>query len=128
MTLVFLPQYLFQVLQLHVFFLAHCFHLAAEKRHLVKSPSKSVRCGCMTMHQIVVPLPDKHLIFQVTFAIFWHFIKVNVTPAIHVRWWGNKIQLIPPVPLCSTPVIGEPFERLLFDCVGQDWPTCSSPS
>lgn len=31
---------------------------------------------------------------------------------------GKPNQIIPPAPLCPFPIVGEPFEHLILDCVG----------
>lgn len=53
---------------------------------------------------------------------FWPGLKKDVTQfckTCHVcQMVGKPNQVIPPAPLCPIPVMGEPFEHVLVDCVG----------
>ena len=53
---------------------------------------------------------------------FWHGVKSDVSEhcrTCHVcQTIGKPNQKIPPAPLHPIPAIGEPFERILIDCVG----------
>lgn len=53
---------------------------------------------------------------------FWPGLKtdvVNYCRTCHVcQVVGKPNQVIPPAPLCPIPVMGEPFERIIVDCVG----------
>lgn len=53
---------------------------------------------------------------------FWPGVKSDVAQyckACHVcQTVGKPNQKIPPAPLHPIPAIGEPFERILLDCVG----------
>uniref|UniRef100_A0A3B1J3T9 Gypsy retrotransposon integrase-like protein 1 n=1 Tax=Astyanax mexicanus TaxID=7994 RepID=A0A3B1J3T9_ASTMX len=53
---------------------------------------------------------------------FWPALKrdvVNYCRTCHVcQCTGKPNQVVPPAPLCPIPVMAEPFERVLIDCVG----------
>uniref|UniRef100_A0A3B1J0P6 Gypsy retrotransposon integrase-like protein 1 n=1 Tax=Astyanax mexicanus TaxID=7994 RepID=A0A3B1J0P6_ASTMX len=53
---------------------------------------------------------------------FWPGLRKDVVEfcrSCHVcQTTGKPNQVIPPAPLCPIPAIGEPFERVLVDCVG----------
>ncbi|XP_030271730.1 uncharacterized protein LOC115581049 isoform X3 [Sparus aurata] len=53
---------------------------------------------------------------------FWPGLKADVVDhcrTCHVcQVAGKPNQVIPPAPLCPIPVMGEPFERVIVDCVG----------
>lgn len=53
---------------------------------------------------------------------FWYGLKRDVVQfckTCHVcQYAGKPNQVIPPVPLIPIPVIGEPFEHVIVDCVG----------
>ncbi|KAL0152376.1 hypothetical protein M9458_052099, partial [Cirrhinus mrigala] len=53
---------------------------------------------------------------------FWPGLRTDVAKyckTCHVCQMGGKPnQVVPPAPLCPIPAVGEPFERVLVDCVG----------
>lgn len=53
---------------------------------------------------------------------FWPGLKSDVVKhcrTCHVcQMTGKPNQVIPPAPLCPIPVMGEPFEKVIVDCVG----------
>lgn len=53
---------------------------------------------------------------------FWPGLKSDVVQhcrTCHVcQVTGKPNQVIPPAPLCPIPVMGEPFEKVIIDCVG----------
>lgn len=53
---------------------------------------------------------------------FWPGLKSDVIKyckTCHICQVGGKPnQVVPPAPLCPIPAVGEPFERVLVDCVG----------
>lgn len=53
---------------------------------------------------------------------FWPGLKSDVVRhcrTCHVcQVVGKPNQVIPPAPLCPIPAMGEPFERIIVDCVG----------
>lgn len=53
---------------------------------------------------------------------FWPGIKGDVTRYCKSCHWcqvsGKPNQTVPPTPLYPIPAVGEPFERVLVDCVG----------
>ncbi len=53
---------------------------------------------------------------------FWYGLKLDVVQfckTCHVcQYAGKPNQVIPPAPLIPVPVIGEPFEHVIVDCVG----------
>uniref|UniRef100_A0A8C5DMZ9 Gypsy retrotransposon integrase-like protein 1 n=1 Tax=Gouania willdenowi TaxID=441366 RepID=A0A8C5DMZ9_GOUWI len=53
---------------------------------------------------------------------FWPGLKSDVVRHCRVCHWcqvsGKPNQIIPPAPLYPIPAVGEPFERVLVDCVG----------
>ncbi|TWW54068.1 Retrovirus-related Pol polyprotein from transposon 412, partial [Takifugu flavidus] len=44
--------------------------------------------------------------------------QVMVPTAYRPQVTGKPNQVVPPAPLCPIPVMGEPFERVMVDCVG----------
>ncbi|XP_076851553.1 uncharacterized protein LOC143502752 [Brachyhypopomus gauderio] len=92
------------------------------------------------VHQIVVPQPFRthvlslahdhplsgHLGIRKTVQrllqhFFWPAMKSDVSHcrSCHTcQLVGKPNQAIPSAPLCPIPVVGDPFERLLIDCVG----------
>ncbi len=63
-----------------------------------------------------------HVGVRKTYDSLWPSIKSDVSTffkSCHVsQLSGKPNKFIPPAPLKPIPVIGEPFERILFDCVG----------
>ncbi len=61
-------------------------------------------------------------LYRVMSHFFWPRIKSAVTKycrSCHTcQMVGKPNQAIPPAPLKPIPVIGEPFERIIIDCVG----------
>uniref|UniRef100_A0A3B1IW77 Gypsy retrotransposon integrase-like protein 1 n=1 Tax=Astyanax mexicanus TaxID=7994 RepID=A0A3B1IW77_ASTMX len=55
-------------------------------------------------------------------CFFWPSLKKDVAEYCRTchtcQCVGKPNQKIPPAPLCPVPVMGEPFERVLVDCVG----------
>uniref|UniRef100_A0A3B1JEH9 Gypsy retrotransposon integrase-like protein 1 n=1 Tax=Astyanax mexicanus TaxID=7994 RepID=A0A3B1JEH9_ASTMX len=53
---------------------------------------------------------------------FWPGMKTDVSKycrSCHVcQITGKPNQMVPPAPLCPVPAVGEPFEKVLVDCVG----------
>lgn len=103
----------------------------------------SVACEgeCNSVYQIVVPMNSRshvltlahdhnfsgHLGITKTYKrilrhFFWPGLKSDVVKycrSCHVcQLVGKPNQTIPPAPLCPIPVVGEPFEHLILDCVG----------
>lgn len=94
--------------------------------------------GCNTIHQIVVPVGYRaqilthdsvmggHLGISKTYYrilghFFWPGLKSDVVKyccSCHACRLVVKPPLIPPAPLHPIPVMGEPFERVIIDCVG----------
>ncbi|KAK7166228.1 hypothetical protein R3I93_006107 [Phoxinus phoxinus] len=93
------------------------------------------------VHQIVVPLTFRphvlslahdhpwsgHLGITKTYDrvlqhFFWPGLKSDVVrycKTCHIcQISGKPNQVVPPAPLCPIPAVGEPFERVLVDCVG----------
>lgn len=93
------------------------------------------------VHQIVLPFDYRsqvlHLAHESTLSghlgvtktfrrvskyFFWPGLKSSVSKFVrscHIcQLAGNPNQIVPPAPLVPIPVIGEPFERLIIDCVG----------
>lgn len=104
------------------------------------TPSVADESGCDTIFQIVVPkcfqeqvlsvAHDKvagHLgvaktRYRVTRHFFWPGINSDVSKfcrSCHTcQMVGKPNQVISPAPLTPIPVIGEPFDRIVLDCVG----------
>ena len=97
--------------------------------------------GCNTVHQIVVPVGYRvqilslahdnalsgHLgiaktYYRILKHLFWPGLKRDVSRHCHschtCQVVGKPNQVIPQAPLHPIPVMGEPFERLIIDCVG----------
>uniref|UniRef100_A0A674N472 Gypsy retrotransposon integrase-like protein 1 n=1 Tax=Takifugu rubripes TaxID=31033 RepID=A0A674N472_TAKRU len=53
---------------------------------------------------------------------FWPGLKADVVrhcrPCHVCQVTGKPNQVVPPAPLCPIPMMGEPFERVMVDCVG----------
>lgn len=96
---------------------------------------------CNSVYQIVVPVNSRlqvlnlahdhnftgHLGITKTYKrilrhFFWPGLKSDVVKycrSCHVcQLVGKPNQIIPPAPLCPIPIVGEPFEHLILDCVG----------
>ncbi len=104
------------------------------------TPSTSDNSGWDTHYQMVVPkcfreqvlsvahdnvaghLGVTKTLYRVMSHFFWPRIKSAVTKycrSCHTcQMVGKPNQAIPPAPLKPIPVIGEPFERIIIDCVG----------
>uniref|UniRef100_A0A673AE92 Gypsy retrotransposon integrase-like protein 1 n=1 Tax=Sphaeramia orbicularis TaxID=375764 RepID=A0A673AE92_9TELE len=96
--------------------------------------------GCNTVHQVVVPvgycaqilslahddvlfgnLGISKTYYRILKYFFWPGLKSDVKycQSCHVcQLIGKPNQVVPQAPLHPIPVIGEPFERLIIDCVG----------
>ncbi|KAL0153953.1 hypothetical protein M9458_050710 [Cirrhinus mrigala] len=97
--------------------------------------------GWQEVQQIVLPsnyrqqvlkLAHEHLLsghvgitktyYRVSRYFFWPGLKNSVTKfckSCHVCQIASKPnQKIPPAPLCPIPVVNDPFDRLIIDCVG----------
>ncbi len=93
------------------------------------------------VHQIVLPSDYRSQVLQlahesalsghlgvtktfhrVSKYFFWPGLKSSVSRFVRschtCQLAGNPNQIVPPAPLIPIPVVGEPFERLLIDCVG----------
>ncbi|XP_076859481.1 uncharacterized protein LOC143512733 [Brachyhypopomus gauderio] len=104
------------------------------------SPSNATD-GWDAIHQIVVPTSFRSHVLQLAHEhplsghlgirktvkrilshFFWPSLSSDVARFCHschtCQLVGKPNQVIPPAPLCPIPVVGEPFERLLVDCVG----------
>lgn len=59
---------------------------------------------------------------RILMHFFWPGLKADVSQfcqTCHIcQVAGKPNQVIPPAPLCPIPVIGEPFEYVIIDCVG----------
>lgn len=50
---------------------------------------------------------------------FWPGLKSDVVQYCHVcQITGKPNEIIPPAPLCPIPVVEEPFQKVIVDCVG----------
>uniref|UniRef100_A0A8C5DBJ5 Gypsy retrotransposon integrase-like protein 1 n=1 Tax=Gouania willdenowi TaxID=441366 RepID=A0A8C5DBJ5_GOUWI len=103
-------------------------------------PPSSVSVGWESVRQVVVPLKFRsqilslghdnfagHLGIRKTYNrilphFFWPGLKGDVTRfcrSCHAcQVCGKPNQVIPPAPLHPIPVLGEPFEHIIIDCVG----------
>ncbi len=104
------------------------------------TPSTSDNSGWDTIYQMVVPkcfreqvmsvahdnvaghLGVTKTLYRVMRHFFWPKIKSAVTKycrSCHTcQMVGKPNQAVPPAPLKPIPSIGEPFERVIIDCVG----------
>ncbi len=104
------------------------------------TPSTSDNSGWDTIYQMVVPkcfreqvmsvahdnvaghLGVTKTLYRVMRHFFWPKIKSAVTKycrSCHTcQMVGKPNQAVPPAPLKPIPAIGEPFERVIIDCVG----------
>ncbi|XP_077940982.1 uncharacterized protein LOC144385285 isoform X1 [Gasterosteus aculeatus] len=110
-------------------------------RHWSRSLNPGQQDDWNVVHQIVVPSKFRsqvlelahdhpwsgHLGITKTYNrvlqhFFWPGLKTDVAQyckTCHIcQVNGKPNQVVPPAPLCPIPAVGEPFERVLVDCVG----------
>lgn len=108
---------------------------------LMRKWSPRANAEAESVYQILIPAPFRQHVLQLahdhpwsghlgvtkTYCrvlkhFFWPGLRKDVADfcrSCHIcQCTGKPNQVIPPAPLCPIPVIGEPFERVLVDCVG----------